>query len=93
MINQEKTAWEIENEKDAKKKRMAEYAKTISRNPIKEFKHEPFRLNKKKFGELPTIRCKSCSQIFHCEWNNHQLVKHEEQELLVNKDWKGFERI
>jgi primosomal protein N' len=93
MKNHEKITWEREIERENKKKRISEYAKTISRNPIKEFKHEPFHLNKKKFGELPTIRCKSCSQIFHCDWKDRQLVVHEEQELMTNKDWKGFEKI
>jgi len=93
MTNQEKTTREIENEIQLKKKRISEYAKTISRNPIKKFKHEPFHLNKEKFGDLPTIQCKSCTQIFHCDWKDHQLVIHEEEELMINKDWKGFEKI
>lgn len=90
---QEKNTWETENLRWQKKKRIQEHSKMISKNPIKPFRPKPFKPNKEKFEDSPTIQCISCGQIFRCDWKDPLLIVHEEQELMINKNWKGFEKI
>ena len=85
--------WEEENRRRLKQRRIQEYSKAISKNPIKPFRPKPFRVSKQKFEDLPTIQCRTCGQLFRCDWNDSQLVTHEEQELTISKDWQGFEKI
>ena len=85
--------WEEEHRRRLKQKKIQEYSKTLTKNPIKPFRPKPFRASKQKFEDLPTIQCKTCGQLFRCDWNDPQLITHEKQELTINKDWKGFEKV